>query len=123
MPSSRMPVLASGLLITAMAACSRDVSVSHARRIEAGVRPVLDAMCGEANGSLDPQFWPQVVSELQPESVRLVSEGIYIQTSSFFVESSGIFVPCHPGEFTFNGRVDPSFRRLSETVFRYDITG
>src|SRR5687767_3625459 len=44
-------------------------------------------------GEVAPKDWPYAISDLlQPESVRVHADGLYIVTSRYFVDEAGIFV-------------------------------
>ena len=75
-----------------------------------------------ALGSVAESAWPSEIAELSPERVYAREEGLYIVLSSFFVTESGVFVP-RSTTFTEQLRSDPSYKRLSDNVFEYQIGG
>ena len=71
------------LATVAIAACSPSISQTDAAQIAADVKPLLEAMC-VSGGPVESARWPRSVRELDPVSVRVRPDGLYIATSSFF---------------------------------------
>ncbi|HTK77440.1 MAG TPA: hypothetical protein VL371_19405 [Gemmataceae bacterium] len=67
--------------------------------------------------------WPEELRRLGPRSVRVSSEGVFIEFGSFFVEESGLFVLPLESDFRPQPGTDPSYRLLRGRVYRYDIKG
>ena len=74
------------------------------------------------SGPVPPGQWPPAVEALHPESVYARPEGIYIVTSTFFVQEKGVFLPRSP-EFDAVPGSDPEFTRLIQGVYSYTIRG
>lgn len=73
-------------------------------------------------GALPSARWPKAVTRLDPERVYVTDEGLYVVTSSFFVQERGLFVPRDPG-FMPQAGTDPSYESLRPGVFSYNIAG
>jgi hypothetical protein len=72
--------------------------------------------------NLPSEEWPEQIRIIDPQSVRIRPEGLYIVTSAWFVEEAGLFVPRHPAFSPVAGS-DPEYRRLHGRVFSYRIRG
>jgi hypothetical protein len=95
------------------------VSQSEAAGIEAAATAVL-ARGGSSDGS---PAWPAEIQAIKPRAVRVTAEGMYVVTSSWFVQEAGLFVPRDPGVFSPALGSDPEYRRLYGNVFSYRIRG
>ena len=102
-------------------ACVRapSVSESEAAAFEAAARALLArGSVGEASSA-----WPAEIRALKPNAVRVTAEGIYVVTSSWFVEEAGLFVPRDSSAFVPASGGDPEYERLYGNVFSYRIRG
>jgi hypothetical protein len=101
--------------------CARtpSVSESEAARLEAVASAWL------ARGSVDDASaaWPAEIQALKPNAVRVTSQGVYVVTSSSFVEEAGLFVPRDPSAFVPDPGGDPEYKKLYGNVFSYRIRG
>jgi hypothetical protein len=75
------------------------------------------------DSDLDLSELPEIIKGLNPESVFVHTEGIYIQLDSFFVEESGLFLPRAGIQRNFDHRSDPSYKLLGHGVYSYHVTG
>ncbi|WP_028109133.1 hypothetical protein [Ferrimonas futtsuensis] len=66
---------------------------------------------------------PKTMSELEPESVFVTDEGVYIELSSFWVTSEGVFVVRPGAESVIEEWVDPHFELIKGRVYRFSIAG
>ena len=66
---------------------------------------------------------PDSISELEPESVLVQANGLYIKLNSSFVEESGLFVPVDRSVDYSSVGADPEYKRLSGNVYSYIIRG
>lgn len=120
---SRPPILGVCALATvAMTACSPSISPTEAEQVAADVKPLLEAMC-VAGGPVEAARWPRSVRELDPASVQVRSDGLYVATASFFAAEWGLFIPCHPERFAPSASGDPSYKRVVDGIFTYYIAG
>jgi len=117
----RTLILALALLLTS--ACSR-VPVVDATEAAAVVKAAQELMNGFSIGdSIPAERWPTAIRSLNPDSVLLAEEGLYIQTASFFVEAWGLFVPRDPS-ISLPGRgSDPSYAKMHTSLFSYYVAG
>ena len=76
-----------------------------------------------SNGPIEAQWWPVDIVALKPTAARKTQQGIYIQLRSFFSEESGLFFPADVGQFQSEMTNNPSFNKLSESVYSYHIKG
>jgi hypothetical protein len=74
-------------------------------------------------GPLERSDWPESITAISPESVRVTDEGLYIVTYSFFVEESGFFVARDLAHFEWKQRGDPTFVQIRDALFEYHVTG
>lgn len=74
-------------------------------------------------GKLDRRYWPDGIASLNPRSVFVRPEGLYIVTGRRLVESWGYFVARDVQAFAAPRRGDPSYEKISHSLFRYRITG
>ena len=51
------------------------------------------------------ETWSAELRALNPKSVRVDEEGVYVVTDSCFVEEAGLFVPRHPETFVAVGAI------------------
>ena len=105
-----------------LAACVRAPSISpdEADAVQAAAQKLLEDAAG---APITADRLPSGIGALKPNSVRVAPEGVYIETSSRFVEEVGIFVPRHPEAFTPARDSDPAYERIHGNVFSYRIRG
>ena len=110
------------LIVTLLAACVRepDLSLAEAKGVIAASEQVMRS--NDLQVSIPEQRWPEQILVLKPESVRLTPEGLYVVTSSWFVEEVGFFIPRYYGVLP-DDSGEPKFRRLHENLFSYRISG
>lgn len=72
--------------------------------------------------SIPPGQWPPAVKALHPESVHSRPDGIYIVTSSFFVEEKGLFLP-RSLDFIPKPGGDPEYTLIVSGLYSYVIRG
>lgn len=66
---------------------------------------------------------PVQIEALNPEFVYVTDQGLYIQLDSFFVATSGLFIPNQPIDNALLQSSDPKYTRLSDNVYSYIIKG
>jgi hypothetical protein len=96
------------------------ISQSEAVGLEAAAVVLLEAASSSEKAS---DAWPEEIRVLGPRAVRVASDGLYVVTSSWFVEEAGLFVPRDPDAFSPVTGGDPEYRRLHGHVFSYRIRG
>ena len=108
--------------VVLLAACVRAPSISpaEAEALQVAAQKLLEYTDGTPMTS-DPL--PSGIGSLKPRSVRIAPEGVYIETSSWFVQEAGIFVPRKPDTFTPVAGSDPQYERIHGSVFSYRIRG
>jgi hypothetical protein len=85
---------------------------------------IADDWCQNAPERSIPEVeWPTEVRQLNPLTVRVKTEGVYIELETRFVESRGIFILRSGSEFRPLAKGDPSYRLLNGRVFWYEIKG
>ena len=102
-----------------LAACVRMPSVSQPEAV--GLETVAAALMEHASSV--SAAWPEEIRVLGPKAVRVAPDGLYVVTSSWFVEEAGLFVPRDPDAFSPVAGGDPEYRRLHGHVFSYRIRG
>src|SRR5688572_13877146 len=107
------------LLLTA---CLRTPTLSPSEA--ESVATAAQSLLAQTPASTVPsESWPMVISTLSPKSVRVASEGVYIEMSSRFSEEAGFFVPRNPGAFNPVSGGDPEYERINGIVFAYYTRG
>jgi hypothetical protein len=110
------------VVLVLVAACARVPSISEpeALAIEVAATSLLSSIDAR---DVSQAEWPEQLRFLDPEAVRVKPEGLYVVTSSSFVEEAGVFVPRHPAAFSPMVGGDPEYRSLHGHVFSYRIRG
>jgi hypothetical protein len=72
---------------------------------------------------IDPAAWPEDLRALAPEAIRSDQLGLYVVTSSRWVEERGIFVPRDATQFSPEPGTDPEYTLVSNAVYLYRIRG
>ena len=75
-----------------------------------------------AGDQLPSDKWPSEVRAFDPEKVYATDEGVYIVTSSFFVNEKGLFIARSP-TFVAEPGGDPEFRLIVTGLYSYEIKG
>lgn len=73
-------------------------------------------------GELPANRWPPAIASLDPKRVYIANEGLYVVTSTFFVEERGLFIP-RAADFVPQVGDDPSYQSIGKGVFSYRING
>lgn len=100
--------------------CAPSVSSSEAVAISQQTVSLLQT---NETGEIPPARWPPAVAALSPERVRRDSQGLYIFTSTFFVEERGVFVLDPKAHFDPPTQGDPSYARIAENVYIFRSAG
>jgi hypothetical protein len=111
-----------GLATFWLIACARvpDVDSDVAANVS---NEALEVLSSAEIGELDKSLWPDGIARLNPESVLVRPEGLYIVTGRRFVEEWGYFVARDVQAFTLPQGGDPSYKRITEYLFKYKVTG
>jgi hypothetical protein len=110
------------VLTLLLAACVRAPSVSQVQA--AAVAEAAAVLLVQRSDKEVPRdAWSPAVRALNPKSVRVAAEGVYVVTDSWLVEEAGLFVPRHPETFVAVSGADPEYRRIHGAVFSYRIRG
>jgi hypothetical protein len=73
---------------------------------------------------LPSESWPDVIVQLDPQSVRVDADGVYLQVDSVFVTESGYFVPVKSSNKKPRGpEGDPSYLPLAPRLYWYRLKG
>jgi hypothetical protein len=75
-----------------------------------------------ASGPVPPEQWPPALKSLNPKSVYSRPEGIYIVTSSFFVQEKGLFLPRSSAFAPVPGG-DPEYTFIVQGLYSYHLRG
>src|SRR5688572_18075517 len=108
------------LLAAALVACGRTPEPKELAELVSVAPAVL--LAAPQSGTVPPSQWPAPVANLKPERVYATPEGLYVVSSSFFVQEQGLFVP-RSASFTFQPGTDPSYTPIGPGVFSYRIKG
>ena len=116
-----LKILATVMLVLLMlTGCLRG---SRANELAALLKVAPQLMQATPAGSeLPPDKWPSEVRTFDPEKVYATDDGLYIVTSSFFVNEKGLFIARSPKFVTEPGG-DPEFRLIVTGLYSYEIKG
>jgi hypothetical protein len=113
--------VAIAIFCLALTACVRVPSVSQSEAVGLEAAAMVVLVRGDSSDA--SLAWPAEIQSIKPKAVRIASDGLYLVTSSWFVEESGLFVPRDPSVFSPVEGSDPEYRRLHGNVFSYRIRG
>lgn len=65
------------------------------------------------------EAWPESIRTLEPLSLWVGREGLYIHTRQRFVESWGIFIPREGSEKLLEKDTLPSYTRVTQGVYKF----
>ena len=105
-----------------VAGCARVPSLSQAEALAVEVAAASLLSTVDARDVSESE-WPEEFLVLDPEAVRVRSEGLYVVTSSWFVEEAGLFVPRQPAAFSPMVGGDPEYRSMHGHVYSYRTRG
>ena len=104
-----------------LGSCVRAPSISESEA--AGFEAAASAWLARGSSDDASSAWPAGIQALKPNAVRVTAEGIYVETSSWFVQEAGLFVPRDASAFVPAAGGDPEYKRLYGNVFSYRIRG
>ncbi|MBU8977788.1 hypothetical protein JI752_016700 [Lysobacter sp. MMG2] len=107
------------VLIASLIGCG---TVPDAEALQALAQAGRIALTTSKAGDLPADRWPTDISSLDPKRVYIAKEGLYVVTSTFFVEERGLFVP-RASDFVPQVGADPSYVAIGKGVFSYRIRG
>ena len=114
-------ILAAVMLLAGGCSEPPHVDPSGTRALFEAAQALLDV--NPSTSTIDPAAWPQSLRALAPEAVRSDALGLYVVTSSRWVEESGIFVPRDAARFSPQPGTDPEYTLVSNYVYLYRIRG
>lgn len=82
-----------------------------------------DHLSERQKGDVQKTEWPETISKLSPNSVRVTNDGVYVVRRSFFVTEEGVFLLPTKSAFQPTSQGDPSYRQLQQQVYWYEIKG
>ena len=107
------------LLLVLLGGCVDHHSASSydLKSVELDAESILD------HGFVNMDDLPTAIDKLNPNDIRISSEGLYIVLTRSFVAESGFFVPNPTAEVNTKPGSDPDFKRISGNVYSYIIKG
>jgi hypothetical protein len=72
---------------------------------------------------IDASKWPPSFALSGVKSAFIGDNGLYLKTDRFFVQESGVFVPCDSTKFAPATGGDPAYVKVQDGVFTYYIAG
>ena len=75
--------------------------------------------------SIDASKWPPSFAPSGVKSAYIGHNGLYLETDRFYVQESGVFLPCDSTKFapeSVTGE-DPAYVKVQDGVFTYYIAG
>ena len=67
--------------------------------------------------------WPSAIRDLQPQSVRVEANGVFVQRWKAYVEEEGIFVAFPATAVDTSPGREPSFTLIAPNIYWYRIKG
>lgn len=114
-------ILAIAIFLTGGCSEAPRVEPSDTRAIFEAAQALLDV--NPSTSTIDPSAWPEGLGALAPESIQSDQLGLYVVTSSWWVEESGIFVPRDATGFAPQPGADPEYTLVANAVYVYRIRG
>lgn len=107
------------LLLVLLGGCVDHHSASSydLKSVELDAESILD------HGFVNMDDLPTAIDKLNPNDIRISSEGLYIVLTRSFVAESGFFVPNPTAEVNTKPGSDPEIKRISGNVYSYIIKG
>jgi hypothetical protein len=121
MTDNRLLILVVALFLAGGCSEAPRVDPSATGAIFEAAQALLDA--NPSTAKIDPATWPEGLRVLAPASVRSDELGLYVVTSSRWVEESGVFVPRHAAGFSPQPGGDPEYILVSNGVYLYRVRG
>lgn len=87
------------------------------------LQKAADAWFGRGPGEVPETSWPAEVRALRPRSIRVTTEGTFIELNRRFIESEGLFILPLGSSFAPPTTDDPAFRLLRDRVYWFTIKG
>lgn len=78
---------------------------------------------GRRTVSIPKKDWTDALRRLNPQTVTVNQEGVYVQFGSLIVESWGLFILPKGSAFQPKSGTDPSFQLIHDRVFKFEIKG
>ena len=108
------------LIVLTLTGCLRG---NRAHELAALLKVAPQLLQATPSGSqLPPEKWPSEVRSFDPDNVYATDDGLYIVTSSFFVNEKGLFIARSP-TFAAEPGSDPEFRLIVTGLYSYEIKG
>jgi hypothetical protein len=106
-----------------IAACSGqpELSEQHKRDLYSQAIVLLDTM--KNNGSINKEDWKKPIAALEPESLVVKDEGLYIKTGGFLMAEHGFFIPRPHTTVNQGSGTDPSYQNIGNGIYRYEVKG
>lgn len=114
-------LLVAALFLTSGCSEAPRVDPSETGAIFDAAQALLDV--NPSKSTIDPAAWPESLRALTPEAVRSDQLGLYVVTSSRWVEERGIFVPRDATRFSPQQGTDPEYTLVSNAVYLYRVRG
>jgi hypothetical protein len=117
------------LLISTLAACSKGPPGNLSPEEMASLVKACDVISSRhpsilTTVHLPSEAWPEAIVRLDPKSVRVDAQGVYLQLDSGFVGESGFFVPVKSSKKKLAGHEgDPSYQPLAPRLYWYRVRG
>ena len=84
---------------------------------------VATKLLSKNKGIIEKNTWPVIFNQINAISVTVKKQGVYIQTNNSFVEETGLFIPIKGFKVKTGTEYDPSYKEISNGVYKYRIKG
>ena len=109
------------VLIFIIASCSSEYEPSTNETKE--IYNLATKILNENKGIIKKTKWPTTFNKLNAISVKAKENGLYIQINSSFTEETGLFIPTKSFKVITGSEYDPSYKEISNGVYKYRIKG
>jgi hypothetical protein len=121
--------IAAKAILVIFIACSNgqnagiEQALQHAATLVAEVDALEKLERTETMRSLPKNDWPAGIRQLDPEAVRIVPDGVFVQQHSRLVGEEGIFIAFAGMHVNTERGHDPAFKPIADRVYSYKIKG
>lgn len=109
------------ILIFIIASCSSEYVPNTNETRE--IYNLATRLLNKNKGSIKKSKWPIAFNKLNAISVTAEENGLYIQINSSFTEETGLFIPTKSFKVITGTEYDPSYKEISNSVYKYRIKG
>ena len=116
-----MKYILSLILIFIITSCSSEYepTVNETKEIYNEATKILS----ENKSIINKNKWPAIFNKINANTIIIKNHGLYIQLNESFTEEIGLFVPTETFKVKVGPEYDPSYKEISNGVYKYRIKG